>query len=58
MYGSGRMVGIGGGVSVGGKKTEVKRKYPHDMFKNGVKKVAKTKAEHDALEKLGYTHKK
>lgn len=33
-------------------------KYPHDMFKNGVKQVAKTKAEHEKLTKQGYTHMK
>lgn len=37
---------------------KTKSKYPHDMFKNGVKRVAKTKAEHEKLTKQGYTHTK
>jgi len=40
------------------KKEEVK--YPHDMFhpETGEKEVAKDEAEHNALSKKGYTHKK
>lgn len=37
---------------------KTKSKYPHDMFKNEVKRVAKTKAEHEKLTKQGYTHTK
>lgn len=33
-------------------------KLPHPMFKGGVKVIAKTVADHNRLEKLGYTHKK
>jgi hypothetical protein len=33
-------------------------KYPHDMFKGNIKKVAKTPAEHMKLQMMGYSHKK
>jgi len=37
---------------------EMEMKYPHDMFdpKTGKKEVANNEAEHNALEKKGYTH--
>lgn len=35
------------------------RKYPHNMFSpTGKLVVAKTEAEHNRLEKLGYSHTK
>lgn len=34
-----------------------KPKYPHEMFKVD-KKVARTEAEHNKLEKMGYGHEK
>lgn len=37
------------------KKMKI-RKYPHDMFKGKLKKVAKNETEHMKLEKQGYTH--
>lgn len=58
MYGNGRMVGVGGGVSVGGSRTVVKREYPHAMYKGGIKRIAKTKAQHDELTKQGFNHTK
>lgn len=41
-----------------GKKVVKEMKYPHDMFdpKTGKKEVANNEAEHNALEKKGYTH--
>jgi hypothetical protein len=58
MYGSGRMINVGGGISVGGGGGVVKRKYPHTMYKGGIKRIARTKAEHDELERQGFTHTK
>lgn len=40
--------------SANGMKPKIK--YPHDMFKGKLKKVAKNEAEHMKLEKQGYTH--
>lgn len=50
MYGS-----ANGMKSTHGMKSKI-RKYPHDMFKGSVKKIAKNEAEHMKLEKQGYTH--
>lgn len=33
-------------------------KLPHAMFLGKVKKIAKTVAEHNMLERMGYTHTK
>lgn len=33
-------------------------KFPHAMFKGKMKKIAKNVAEHNMLERMGYSHKK
>lgn len=33
-------------------------KFPHAMFKGKMKKMAKTVAEHNMLERMGYSHTK
>lgn len=33
-------------------------KLPHPMFKGGIKVIAKTIADHNRLERMGYTHTK
>ena len=33
-------------------------RFPHPMFKGVVKAIAKTVADHNRLEKMGYTHTK
>lgn len=35
-----------------------KPKYPHNMYKGSIKKVAKTEAEHNKLMSMGYNHTK
>lgn len=41
-----------------GMKPMMKPKFPHMMYKGKMKKMAKNTAEHNKLERMGYTHTK